>query len=88
VEVRDATAQDWPAIWPSLHEIVAAGETYAYDRELTEDQARRLWMVGPPGRTAVRLWQSLGFAVIGTVPEAFAHPTHGYVGLHVMHRRL
>jgi L-amino acid N-acyltransferase YncA len=37
---------------------------------------------------AVRLWQSLGFAVIGTVPEAFAHPTHGYVGLHIMHRPL
>lgn len=37
---------------------------------------------------AVRLWQSLGFAVIGTVPEAFAHPTLGYVELHVMHRSL
>lgn len=35
---------------------------------------------------AVALWRSLGFSVIGTVPEAFAHPTRGYVGLHVMHR--
>lgn len=35
---------------------------------------------------AVALWQSLGFAIIGTVPEAFQHPRHGYVGLHVMHR--
>lgn len=33
---------------------------------------------------AVRLWRSLGFVVIGTVPGAFRHPTHGYVGLHVM----
>jgi L-amino acid N-acyltransferase YncA len=162
MEVRDATAADWPAIWPFLHEIVAAGETYAYDPEMTEDQARRLWMIEPPGRTvvavdddgavlgtanmyanrpgpgshvasasfmvdpnhggrgtgralgeamlawarergfravqfnavvetnarAVRLWRSLGFEVIGTVPEAFAHPTEGYVGLHVMYRRL
>ena len=162
MEVRDATAADWPAIWPFLHEIVAAGETYAYDPEMTEDQARRLWMIEPPGRTvvavdddgavlgtanmyanrpgpgshvasasfmvdpahggrgtgralgeamlawarergfravqfnavvetnarAVRLWRSLGFQVIGTVPEAFAHPTEGYVGLHVMYRRL
>jgi L-amino acid N-acyltransferase YncA len=162
MEIRDATAADWPAIWPFLHEIVAAGETYAYDPDMTEDQARRLWMVEPPGRTvvavngggavlgtasmyanrpgpgshvasasfmvdparagqgtgralgeamlawarergfravqfnavvetnlpAVGLWRSLGFAVIGTVPEAFAHPTEGYVGLHVMHRRL
>ena len=37
---------------------------------------------------AVKLWRSLGFEVIGTVPEAFAHPTDGYVGLHVMYRRL
>ncbi len=37
---------------------------------------------------AVRLWRSLGFDVIGTVPEAFDHPHHGYVGLHVMYRRL
>src|ERR1700759_1579284 len=51
--VRDATPDDWPAIWPFLHEIVAAGETYAYDRDMTEDQARRLWMVEPPGRTVV-----------------------------------
>jgi GNAT superfamily N-acetyltransferase len=37
---------------------------------------------------AVRLWQSLGFEILTTVPEAFHHPVHGYVGLHVMHRRL
>jgi GNAT superfamily N-acetyltransferase len=37
---------------------------------------------------AVRLWQALGFQIIGTVPEAFAHPTLGRVGLHVMHRYL
>jgi GNAT superfamily N-acetyltransferase len=33
---------------------------------------------------AVRLWQSLGFAVLTTVPGAFDHPVHGFVGLHVM----
>ncbi|MCP3140895.1 GNAT family N-acetyltransferase [Pyxidicoccus xibeiensis] len=37
---------------------------------------------------AVRLWQSLGFHIIGTVPEAFDHPKHGRVGLHVMFQRL
>jgi L-amino acid N-acyltransferase YncA len=37
---------------------------------------------------AVRLWQALGFQIIGTVPEAFQHPTLGRVGLHVMYRRL
>ena len=37
---------------------------------------------------AVELYRRLGFTVIGTVPEAFAHPTLGRVGLHVMHRPL
>jgi GNAT superfamily N-acetyltransferase len=159
--IRDATAADWPAIWPFLQEIVAAGETYAYPRDLDEAGARAIWMVQPPARTvvavdddagavlgtanmyanrmgpgahvasasfmvdpaqagrgvgralgehviawagdagfraiqfnavvesntrAVALWQSLGFAIVGTVPDAFAHPVAGDVGLHVMHR--
>ncbi len=37
---------------------------------------------------AVALWKKLGFHIVGTVPEAFDHPTHGLVGLHVMYRRL
>ncbi|WP_375401503.1 GNAT family N-acetyltransferase [uncultured Amnibacterium sp.] len=37
---------------------------------------------------AVALWRSLGFMVIGTVPGAFRHPQHGFVGLHVMHLNL
>ncbi|WP_228941399.1 MULTISPECIES: GNAT family N-acetyltransferase [unclassified Nocardioides] len=34
---------------------------------------------------AVALWRSLGFTVVGTVPEAFDSRAHGLVGLHVMH---
>jgi L-amino acid N-acyltransferase YncA len=37
---------------------------------------------------AVRLWQSLGFAIVGRIPEAFEHPVHGYVDALVMHRML
>ena len=37
---------------------------------------------------AVALWQSLGFRILATVPEAFDHPTRGPVGLHIMHRHL
>ena len=37
---------------------------------------------------AVRLWKSLGFGVIGVVPEAFESREHGRVGLLVMHRWL
>ena len=37
---------------------------------------------------AVGLWRSLGFEVIGTVPEAFRLPDGTLTGLHVMYRRL
>ena len=33
---------------------------------------------------AVRLWQRLGFRIVGTVPGAYRSRQHGYVGLHVM----
>jgi len=34
---------------------------------------------------AVALWRDLGFVIVGTVPGAFASPTRGFIGLHVMH---
>ncbi len=34
---------------------------------------------------AVRLWRSLGFEIVGTVPGAFRSAAHGRVGLHVMY---
>ena len=37
---------------------------------------------------AVRLWKSFGFEVIGRLPEAFLHPTAGYVDAYVMYRSL
>ena len=158
MRIREATDDDWSRIWPVFADVVQAGETYAYDPDLSSDQARRLWMLSPPSRTvvavdgkellgtatmgpnrpgrgshvgtasfmvasaargrgvgralgehvvgwhresgfrgiqfnavvetntaAVSLWRSLGFTVVGTVPGAFLHPRHGYVGLHVMH---
>ena len=38
--------------------------------------------------SAVHLWQSLGFEIVGTVPKAFESRTHGRVGLHVMYLAL
>lgn len=159
--IRDATPDDWPAIWPFMRQIITAGETYTYDRDLTSDEARAIWLLPPPDRTvvattdgailgtakmnrnhrgggshiasasfmvdpahsgkgigralgeeviswaksagyraiqfnavvesntpAVSLWKSLGFNIIGTLPEGFLHPTKGYVGLHIMYRPL
>lgn len=120
---RDA---DWPQVWEIFQEVVAAGETYAYDLARTEDDAKAVRLERPPGITLVAadgetalgtaktgpnrpgpgthvatasfmvpatargkgVGQALGFTIIGTVPAAFQHPTHGRVGLHVMHRFL
>ena len=161
MDIRAATDEDWPRIWPFFAAIVEAGETYAYPDGLTRETARTLWMEQPPGLTvvavdgdqvlgsakmgpnrpgrgahvatasfmvdpacqgrgvgralgeyvvewaraagyhsmqfnavvetntsAVRLWESLGFEILTTVPEAFDHPEHGLVGLHIMFQRL
>jgi L-amino acid N-acyltransferase YncA len=166
VLIREATADDWPRIYPVFAAVTAEGATYAYPVGLSSAEARALWTgqghvvvaveddepVRPegavlgtavmqpnrPGRgshvatasfmvaehargrgvgralgehmlawataegfravqfnavvetntAAVALWRSLGFVVVGTVPEAFDHPEHGFVGLHVMHRFL
>jgi L-amino acid N-acyltransferase YncA len=37
---------------------------------------------------AVWLWQSLGFEIVGRLPAAFRHPTHGYVDAFVMYQLL
>jgi hypothetical protein len=64
--IRDATLDDWPRIWPFMRQVAAAGETFSWDRDITEDDARDGC----------------------TIPEGFMHPVHGYVGLHIMYRRL
>jgi L-amino acid N-acyltransferase YncA len=37
---------------------------------------------------AVRLWQKLGFKIVGTLPGAFRHAQKGYVDAYVMFREL
>jgi ribosomal protein S18 acetylase RimI-like enzyme len=37
---------------------------------------------------AVRLWQAMGFAIVGRLPGAFAHPVHGDVDAFVMFQAL
>lgn len=51
-------------------------------------QAMQFNAVVETNTPAVRLWESLGFRVMTTIPEAFEHPRHGRVGLHIMYRRL
>ena len=37
---------------------------------------------------ALRLWQKLGFKIVGILPDAFRHPEKGYVDVYVMFRSL
>jgi ribosomal protein S18 acetylase RimI-like enzyme len=161
MEIRDAVASDWAAIWGFMQQILAAGDTYCWPNDTSEDAARAWWMGKPGGRVlvaveadaivgtaelhpnqpgpgshvanagfmvspaaagrgigralarqvlevaaqdgytamqfnavvetnenAIRLWESLGFTTLATVPESFRHPDRGLVGIHIMHRFL
>jgi len=37
---------------------------------------------------AVRLWEKLGFKIIGEIPEAFNHKQHGLTNAFIMYRKL
>ncbi|MFF9583509.1 GNAT family N-acetyltransferase [Streptomyces achromogenes] len=69
--IREATAGDWPRIWPFWHRIVAAAETYAWDPDTTEEAARELWM-SPAKRVYVAEDDSA--AVVGS---AYLTPNYG-----------
>jgi ribosomal protein S18 acetylase RimI-like enzyme len=45
--IREATDEDFAGIWPIFHEIVAAGDTYAYAPDTSREDARHLWMQLP-----------------------------------------
>jgi GNAT superfamily N-acetyltransferase len=53
MQIREATPQDWPAIYAFWKQIVEAGETYAYPPGASSDEARATWMEVPPGLTVV-----------------------------------
>ncbi|MVM37113.1 GNAT family N-acetyltransferase [Spirosoma sp. HMF3257] len=37
---------------------------------------------------AVRLWQKLGFTIIGEIPDAFTHKQNGLTNAYIMYRKL
>jgi len=160
---RRGFASDWPQIWPIFRAVVAAGDTYPYPPDISESDARAVWlsnratrrityvaelddsivgtaylrpnqvglgdhvanagwMIAPSetghgiGRLfalyvleeatrlgyramqfnavvatnerALRLWTSMGFEIVGTIPDAFRHATDGLTDIHVMYKTL
>lgn len=51
-------------------------------------RAMQFNMVIATNAPAVRLWQRLGFAIVGRIPRAFVHPVEGEVDALIMHRTL
>lgn len=37
---------------------------------------------------AIALWESLGFEIVGTVPDAFRHASEGLTPVHIMYQQL
>jgi L-amino acid N-acyltransferase YncA len=160
INIRPAIDSDREAIWTIFHNVIASGDTYAFDSQIPRQDALAYWfqsdthtyvaerdgrvfgtyilkanqlglgshvanaafMVAPNAQgkgigramgehclkearrlgframqfnfvvstneSAIRLWQRLGFNIVGTLPDAFRHPEMGYVDVHVMFRSL
>jgi ribosomal protein S18 acetylase RimI-like enzyme len=52
LKIRSATDSDRDAIWNIFHEVVAAGDTYAFDPGMSREEALVYWF-GPGTRTYV-----------------------------------
>ena len=61
--VRDAREDDWPQIWPVIHDVVTEQQTFAYDPAMSEGDAKRCWLLPAPARVTVA---ASGRLVLGT----------------------
>ncbi|MET1256418.1 GNAT family N-acetyltransferase [Aliikangiella maris] len=158
--IREMTRQDFESFWPCFQSIIQAQETYAFDPDMSLNNAYTLWCESPlksfayiendkvlgsyyiranaagPSKhisncgymvdqqargkgiatrlcehsqqiaiesgftamqfnsvistndVAVKLWQKLGFAIIGTIPNAYYHKRLGLVDSYIMHKVL
>jgi len=47
IHIRPMTAADFDGFWPTMQNIVQARETYAFDPQISFEQARQLWLEAP-----------------------------------------
>jgi L-amino acid N-acyltransferase YncA len=73
--IREATADDWPRIWPIFRAVVAAGDSYAYPEDLDTDAAAALWLESPPGLTVVAVDEAE--QIVGTAKMGPNRPGRG-----------
>jgi GNAT superfamily N-acetyltransferase len=61
--IREAREDDWPRIWPIIHDVITEQQTFPYDPAMTEDDAKRGWLLPAPARVAVAAGDDL---ILGT----------------------
>jgi L-amino acid N-acyltransferase YncA len=160
LNIRPATDADRDAIWKIFKEVIAAGDTYPIDPDISREDAFAYWLqtgayafvaeqteqivgiytmhpnqsgagahvanaafmvptfarghgigramgehclkearrlgframqfnfVVSTNESAVKLWQTLGMKIVGTLPGAFRHPQKGYVDVYVIFQQL
>lgn len=160
ITIRKFQSLDWPSVWRIIEPVFRAGETCAYSPDITENDARKVWIDAHPAtyvaesygalvgtyylkpnqpglgshvcnagyivsekargqgvatlmcehsqseakrmgframqfnivvstnESAVRLWQKLGFEIVGRLPGAFKHSKLGFVDAFVMFKQL
>ena len=160
LEIRKANPSDNDAIWQIIKEVIATGDTYAFNPGSSKEKMLAYWcapeahtyialqdgiiagtfvmkdnqpalgshiansgyMVSPlaagkgigkamaifsleeakqigykamqfnfvikSNERAIKLWQQLGFVIIGEVPEAFNHSVQGLTNVYIMYRKL
>lgn len=77
------------AAWAAGRGIARAMCAHSLERaQIRGFRAMQFNFVVSTNERAVRLWQSFAFAIVGRLPEAFWHPTLGYVDALVMFRNL
>ena len=160
MKIRAIVDTDKEQVWAILHEVFSAGDTYAFDPKISEDEALRVWtdlplatyvavddgqivgtyyikpnqpslgahvcncgyivaeaargkgiastmckhsqeealrlgfkamqfnLVVSTNEGAIRIWQKLGFDIVGTLPKSYNHHKEGFVDSFVMYKWL
>lgn len=47
IRIRPYQPEDWPALWAIIEPVFRAGETYAVPRDISEQDAHRMWIELP-----------------------------------------
>ncbi|MFC5291198.1 GNAT family N-acetyltransferase [Actinokineospora guangxiensis] len=74
VTIREAHGDDWPRIWPIIHDIVTEQHTFPYDPGMSEHEARQAWLLPAPARVVVAV---AGAEVRGTATMYANRPGPG-----------